>query len=180
MQRASQAGGKQTGGDEGSRGRGEPKLTPRQERLASGSALTSSAAHGRGPAPEEDGAQSRSLRALAPHARSAPFAAGCDRGCGRVRSRFGGRRPVPPHLLGNMQASPPHWDDSHNTHSCFRQRTPEGDRATTSTSRYSRRLGGKGRAAVTDGRLQAPGKSACLLAPEAQKVRAGRHGVCAF
>lgn len=44
---------------------------------------------------------------------------------------------------------PPDWDNSHNTHSCVRQRTPEGDRATTSTLRYPRRLGGKGRAAVT-------------------------------
>lgn len=134
------------------RGRREPKLTARLERLASGPALTSSAAHGRGPAPEEDGAQSRSLRALAPHARSAPFAAVYDRGCGRVRSRFGGRRPAPPRLLGNIQASPQPPLGRLPQHTFllpFRQRTPEGDQATTSISRYPRRLGGKGRAAVT-------------------------------
>lgn len=56
--------------------------------------------------PEDDGAQSWSLRTLAPHARSAPFAAGRDRGCGRVRSTFGGLRPAPPRLLGNVHASP--------------------------------------------------------------------------
>lgn len=96
------------GGDEGSPGRhpdgnASPPAPPSPQQRP----------HGRGPAPEEVSAQSRSLRALAPHARSAPLAAGRGRGCGRLRSRRGGRRPAPPRLLGNVHAftllpPPPH------------------------------------------------------------------------
>lgn len=102
MQRAAPATGPRRERDEGSPGRhpdgnASPPAPPSPQQRP----------HGRGPAPEVS-AQSLSLRALAPHARSAPLAAGRGRGCGRVRSRLGGRRPAPPRLLGNVHASLPH------------------------------------------------------------------------